>query len=300
MKKRMLIVPLVALILLGACSKNHSNYDTAEPLAKAAESAMIVDESRVSSTDSIVTEAKVKLIKTAEMHFMVKDVLKASETITSLVSQHNGMVMNHHLETTVQDSRTIASNNDSVRQVTAFTTNDEMVVRVPQQYLIVFMNEVSHLGIQVTSMKMDVDDRTISYVEAQQKAKNRSQVATYQLKQKPNIQSAASLLALKDEKTDKEISNLKTDADMKYSTINLRFTQNAGVSIQRLPNTDLSAYNLPAGQRLWQSVINGWAIFSDVIIGLLNLWVFVVLAIAGYLTYRMYKKRQMKTVEAII
>ncbi len=297
MKKRMLSALVISIALFSACSGNRSNESAYKNLT--ADSASVSDQKALSN-ETDTANVNPKLVKTAEMQFKVKDALKAGETITGLVNQHGGMVMNHHLETTVNDTRTLALNDDSVRQVSAFTTTDEMIVRVPQRHLAELMSQVSYLSTQVTLMKMDVDDRTINYMEAAQKARNRADVVTYQQKEKASARSAASLLALKDEKTNREIDNIRTDAETKYSTLSLNFTQNTGVSIQKLPNTDLSAYGLPAGQRLWHAVQNGWEIFSDVLIGILNLWVFVLLALAGWLGYRFYKKRQVKPIVANI
>lgn len=294
MKKQILSALIIGVSLISACSSSHSDYNNESAYKSASADSATVSYAKGIANESDTTAAHLKLVKTAEMQFKVKDALQASESITTLVSQRGGMVMNHHLQTTVNDTRTLASSDDSVRQVSAFTTTDEMIVRVPQQSLTEVMNQISRLSTQVTLMKMDVDDRTINYLEAAQRAHNRADVAAYQQKEKPGVKSAASLLALKDDKTMQEISNIRTNTETRYSTLSLSFMQNTGVSIQKVANTDLSTYNLPAGQRLWSSLQTGWDIFCNIIIGLLNLWVFILIGLAVYIGYRFYKKQQDK------
>lgn len=119
-------------------------------------------------------------------------------------------------------------------------------------------------------------------------------MAAYQGKEKPTVKSADALLALKDDKTDRQISNMRTDEAVKYSTVNLSFSQSAGINKQIVANPDLSAYNSSMGSRLWLSAINGWELFADIVIGIANLWVFMIIGLIGWLGYRFYKKRHIK------
>ncbi len=282
MQKRILIMFVAAVLLLSACKGNYSSGE--KVLSANADSA---------STSADTVAGKPKLVKTAEMQFKVKNVLKASEAVTALTSQYDGMVMNNHLQTTVDNSEEVRLSNDSVMQISAFITTAEMTVKIPQQHLSEFMNQVSHMSIQVNMMKVDVEDRTIDYLSARMKTQNRTDMIAYRQQAKVTDKNADGILALKDDKADRQISNLKTDDEVKYSTLNLIFSQNAGINKQVAANTDLSAYNLSIPSRLWLAVSNGWLMVTEVIVLIANLWAFLLLAVLGWLSFGYYKKRQL-------
>ncbi|MEO6851144.1 MAG: hypothetical protein ABI203_07525, partial [Mucilaginibacter sp.] len=69
------------------------------------------------------------------------------------------------------------------------------------------------------------------------------------------------------------------------------FYQSDTILKETIANDDPSAYNIPIFQRLGLALANGWAIFMDMVVGLLNLWVFVLAGIALWVGYRFYRKK---------
>jgi hypothetical protein len=90
-----------------------------------------------------------------------------------------------------------------------------------------------------------------------------------------NLLKTQMCLALKDNMVDDQVNNLKTDAAVKYSTIILSFYQDKTISKQLIANDDPSAYHPPFFSRLLMALANGWYMFAEIILGLANLWMFL-------------------------
>jgi hypothetical protein len=271
MKTRILIVAAAALGLLAACK--------GKGVSASADSA---------HSDY---EMKKQLVKTADVNFKVKNVFKTGEAIAALTDQCKGMVMHHQMQSSVKCSENVHLTNDSVMLVSSYSTTADMTIRIPSEKLETFINQVSHMGVYVNSSKMDIEDKSLEYLSTKLKAENREELVDQQKTGKVVLKHPAETLGVKDDIVDKEINNLKTDEDVTYSTVMLSFYQTDTISKETVANDDPSAYNIPFFQRLTLAFANGWAIFVDVLIGLTNIWMFILAALAAWRGIVYYKKR---------
>jgi Domain of unknown function (DUF4349) len=272
MKTKILIL-LAAVALLAACKGKSSKSQ--------ADSAMAAD----------VALAKTKLVKTADVNFKVKNVLKTGEAIATLTDQYKGMVMHHQMQSAVKGSENVHLTNDSIMLVSSYNTTADMTIKIPSEKLEEFLNKVSHMGIYVNSSKMDIEDRSLDYLSSKLKAENREELVDQQKSGKITLKHPGEILSVKDDIVDKQINNLKTDEDVTYSTITLSFYQSNTISKETIANDDPSAYNIPLFQRLALAFENGWAIFVDMIVGLVNLWMFILAGLAIWRIVVYYRKR---------
>ncbi|HTD98745.1 MAG TPA: DUF4349 domain-containing protein [Mucilaginibacter sp.] len=273
MKTKFLPILLVAVALLAACKGK--SYKSSADSAKVADS---------------VTMAN-KLVKTADISFKVKDVKQTGEAISALTDKFDGMVMHHQMQSSINKVENIHLSNDSMMLISAFNTTAEMTVKIPSDKLENFVNQVNRMGIYISSSKMDIEDRSLDYLSSKLKADNRKELVKEQKSGKITLKHPDEILTVKDDMVDKQISNLKTDEQVMYSTINLNFYQNDTILKEVMANSDPSAYNIPMFQRLGLALGNGWAIFMDMLVGMLNLWVFILAAIGVWMGYRYYKNR---------
>lgn len=279
MKTKILMLPLAAVLLLGACKGSAPHYEainnsTADTVAVAADSS-----------------AAQKLVKTAIMRFKVKNVQQTAEKITALTVKNNGMVMNHQMESTSRDSKDFKISDDSVNRVSSFTTTADMTVKVPSAHLEDFMTEVAHMGMYVTSSKMDIEDKSLDFLSAKLKVNNRKELVDQQKRGKITIKNPVNVLLLKDDMVDGQIGNLKIDDAVKYSIITLSFYQSNTVFQEHIANDDPSAYNLPFLNRLAGAFANGWYLFTGAVLVLVNLWVFILAGIGIWILIRFYKRK---------
>lgn len=285
MKKKLFLALLAGVLLLGACKG--SNY---EALRDEKASSTSADTVAVADT-SKVDVASTKLVKTADMRFKVKNVQQTGDAIAALTTRDGGMVMHHQMVANVERSEDIRVSDDSVKRVSALSTNADMTVKVPSEKLESFMTEVSHMGMYVTLRKMDIEDRTLDYLSEKLKLRNRQDLVDQQKKGKVVIKNPVNVMLLKDDMVDQQIGNMRTDAAVKYSVVSLSFYQSNIIHQEMVANDDPSAYQLPFFKRLVIAMSNGWYVFVELLLGLANAWVFIVLAIGLWVLYRYYKRK---------
>ncbi|HEY4322775.1 MAG TPA: DUF4349 domain-containing protein [Mucilaginibacter sp.] len=282
MKKRILIPLLAGLALLWACKgKGTAEYE-------------VVNNSRTADTTKIDSAAtsQPKLVKTAGIHFKVKNVQQTAERISALATSLNGMIVHHQMTSTNQRSQDIRISDDSVMRVTSFSTVADITVKIPQAKLEDFMNQVSRMGIYITNRSMDITDKSLDYLSSQLKLKNRTELVNQQKKGKVIIKKPEDVLLLKDDMIDEQINNMGINDAVKTSVITLSFYQSNTINKEIIANDDPSAYNLPFFKRLGMAIENGWELFVDVIVGLANLWVFILAGVGLWIVIRNYRSKK--------
>ena len=280
MKTKILMLPLAAVLLLGACKGSGSHYEAINNSATDTVASATMD-----------STASPKLVKTADMRFKVKNVQQTAEKITALTVKNSGMVMHHQMESAVRDSKDFRITDDSVNRVSSFSTTADMTVKIPSEHLEEFMTEVAYMGMYVTMRKMDIEDKSLDFLSAKLKLNSRKELVDQQKKGKVTIKNPVNVLLLKDDMVDGQIGNLKIDDAVKYSIITLSFYQSNTILQEHIANDDPSAYNLPFFSRLAGSFANGWHLFMEAILAIANLWVFILAGISILLLIRFYRRK---------
>jgi hypothetical protein len=288
MKTRMLLIISAVIALLSACKgKSSGDYEFINN-----------HKNSYSAADSVgpadTSKLPAKLVITAGINFKVKNVQQASENIVNLTKQYRGMVMHHKVESAARQSSDVHISNDSIMRIAAYNTTADMVVKIPSDEMEDFMVKVNHLGIYINSSTMHIEDRTLDYFSARLKLKDRQELVSQQKQGKVYIKNPTDVLLLKDDMVDQQIGKLRTDDAVKYSTIELNFYQSDTILKEIIANDDSSAYNIPVLQRIGMAFASGWAIFMDILIGLINLWMFILAGSGMWVAYRYYTKRKVR------
>ncbi len=282
MKAKILIPLLAVIILLAACKGKRGSEEFAGSADTTVSTTRAFDTSRLEA----------KLVKTADMRFKVKDVQQTSEKITALTTGYKGMIMHHQVESSGMRSVDIKKSEDSIIQVTSFSTTADITVKIPSEKLEEFMNEVAHMGVVLNVRRMDISDKSLEYMAARLKLKNRNDLISQQKAGKVVIKNPTNVLALKDDMVDQQIGNQQIDDEVKNSIVSLIFYQSNTIYKETIANDDPSDYNLPFFKRLGGSIENGWSIFENVMLGLANLWVFVIAGIVVWMIIRHYRNKR--------
>jgi len=193
------------------------------------------------------------------------------------------------MQANVESSQDIRVSDDSVKRVSALSTSADMTVKVPSDKLEAYMTEIAHMGMYVTLRKMDIEDRTLDYLSEKLKLKNRQDLVDQQKKGKVVIKNPVNVMLLKDDMVDQQIGNMRTDEAVKYSIVTLSFYQSNFINQEMIANDDPSAYQLPFFNRLMIALSNGWHLFVELLLGLANIWVFIMLSAVLWVLYRYYK-----------
>ena len=279
--KNKILIPLIAgLALLCACKgKNNTEFLNR---ASTADSATI--------DSAIVTTPK--LVKTAKMYFKVRSVKQSISKITGLVASYDGMIIHHKLESININSTNARVSNDSVMRVTCFNTNADLIIKIPVDKLQEFMNQISDMGLHIDESTMDITDKSLDYLSARLKLKSRTELVNQQKKGKITIKNTANVLNLKDEMVDEQIANKEIDNAVKYSTVSLSFYESNTISKEVIANDDPSAYELPFFKRVSMAFENGVQLFEDTFITLINLWLFIIIALGCWLLFKKYRVKK--------
>jgi hypothetical protein len=278
--KAKILIPLAGLAFFCAC-KEKTGYEFVNNSNSA-------DSTKMDTT----VGAGPKLVKTAGMRFKVKNVDQTSEHIAVLTTDYHGMMMHHQMGSTSERSLDIRISNDSVMRVTSFYTTADITVKVPSEKLDEFMNKVAGMGIYVNNRSMDITDKSLDYLSARLKLQSRNELVSQQKKGKVIIKNPANVLLLKDEMVDQQISNRQIDDAVKESVVSLSFYQSNTINREVIANNDPSVYNLSFFKRLWIAVENGWSLFADVVVGLINLWVFMGIGFGVWVIIKYYKRKK--------
>jgi hypothetical protein len=302
--KTKILIPLAGVALFCACKGAGSGSQSADSdvttSRKEAVNDLKTDTGRIArtaSTDQTI-QATQKLVKTASMHFKVKDVQQTSNQIAALTANCNGTVMYHTINSVAGDSTTIRKTDDSLLKITVYNSTADMTVRIPSANVESFVTQVAQMGLVVNSLKFEINDKTFDYLATRLKLNNQKERARDNEDGGARLKDPDNLLNFKNNLVDQQIKNLKTDDSVKNAVIALNFYENNAVHKELIANPDLSAYNLPLSNRMGTSFKNGWSVFINIMVELANLWVLVPIGGLVWLVVRYFNKRK-KTVEAL-
>lgn len=286
MKMSNLLVLLAVLCLFGAC-KGNGNY---EP---------VNNKDMISSADTVAADSTGSiLVKTAEMNIKVKDVAHVSEGIVNLTTQYRGMVVHHQMQSEELRSQDMLLSSDSLERVTVMHTTAGITVKIPSDSLEQFMNKVSKMGLHVNVRRMDIEDKTLDYLSSQLKLNSRTQLVSQQKTGKIKIKDPAAVLMLKDDMIDEKINNKRIDEAAKNSVVDMSLYQSNTVMKEHIANDDPGAYQISFLKRITFALTNGWNLFATFIIGLANLWVFLLAGYGAWLLVKLYKRKALPVINA--
>jgi len=302
--KTKILIPLAGVALFCACkgsgSSGASTDSDTTTRVNAAVSNLKSDSGK--STQTVKTAQPIvamqKLVKTASMHFTVKDVQQTSDRIAALTASSNGTVMYHTINSVAGDSTTIRKTDDSLLKITVYNSTADMTVRIPSANVESFVTQVAQMGLVVNSLKFEINDKTYDYLSTRLKLNNQKERARDNSDGSARLKDPDNLLNFKNNLVDQQIKNLKTDDSVKNAVIALSFYENNVVHKELIANPDLSAYNLPASTRMGTSFKTGWSVFIDIMVELANLWVLVPIGGLVWLVVRYFNKRK-KAVEVV-
>lgn len=244
-----------------------------------------------SHSDISVTEEK--LVKTASMDFKVKDVYQSSRLLSEQAGSLGGMVSHQRIKTSVTDSKSIPFSKDSLQVISCYETHAEMSVRVPSQHLEEFLHRVSSNASFINTSSLDIDDRSIDYHSQELRMQSRKDIMDSQLS-KSNIKTKDALTLADQQELviDHKINNLRTDAEVRFSVVDLNFFQNVSIKKELIANNDLDIYAAPFMKRLVNAILIGCILFADFIIAISHLWLFIFIGVICWLGFLYYKRKK--------
>ncbi|MGN6395168.1 MAG: DUF4349 domain-containing protein [Mucilaginibacter sp.] len=230
-----------------------------------------------------------RIVQKADIHFRVKSVTQTAEQIAALTADLKGSIIYQTIHSTLQSQQDFKRSDDSITRVTITRPAAEMKVKVPPPYLEVFLLEVARLGIHIDSSHLIVNDKTLDYLSAQLKLKDKTgELAERESKAETKITTETQ--NLKNNIIDERIKNLRLADSAKMGVISLSFYENDVITKEVLPSRNLGSYNESASNRVATSVKEGWDVFVDFIAVIIKAWVLLPLGFIAWLIIKRFNK----------
>lgn len=235
-------------------------------------------EQLVSNQQSALEQNR-QLVKSAQLQFEVKDVLKTTSALEQQLLQYNGYIEEKQINYQVSDRSERDRIDGSVDIYEKITPTVQLTVRIPNAQVTSFLNNLLPLMLNFNTQSYEAKRYELKLLEEKLNTANQS-----------NSGSNAVNNQLQ------QLTNLEVKDRLAYSTIRLEFFQQSQVrkthdlNINRIATLDSD----PLFSRIWEAIKVGLYGFRETIIWLVMLWpLYVAIAILWGIR-RWYKAKKSK------
>jgi Domain of unknown function (DUF4349) len=296
MRTPKIILGLGLLILTFSCSRQGREEAEKGTVADSISNAFISSSAAVENG----RDSTRRFIRTAELKFKVKSVIKSTYDIEDITNRQGGFVTYTNLTSDINNVTTIAVSADSTLETTYYTVTNSIKIRVPNTKLDTTLKEISrnidYLDYRIIKAE-DVALQILSNNLIQKRsAKNQERLANAIDKKGKKLNettNAEELLLDKQEQSDNaKISNLSLTDQIEFSTINIFIYQRQTFKRELILNDkNVDAYDPSFGSKILESLKFGWDILETFLVFLTKLWGLFLFAILVYILYKKYGHR---------
>jgi len=305
------IVATIAL-LMWSCSQNQHREsldmaDIAMQRSASVEEESILGNQNLSPETYISSSAALenpndtirKMIRTANIKFKVKDVIKTTYNIENIVAKHNGFVENTNLTSQINYTKETQVKEDSILLTTYYSVNNTLTLRIPNTQLDSTLKEIAKFVEFMDYRIINAKDVTLDLLS---KRLEQNRLARYDNrmvnaiddkgKRLNDVSDAENNLLQKQVQADEaKLANLQILDKIKYSTITLSLYQNRSIKYEVIAKEKtIKPYSTPFGTRFLNALEFGWTITVDFFIFLINIWSIILIAILAFLGVRYFRK----------
>jgi len=238
-----------------------------------------------------------KFIRTANLKFKVKSVIKSTYDIENITGSHGGFVTYTNLASNIDNVTNIAVSADSSLETTYYTVTNSITLRVPNIQLDTTLKEIAHNIDYLDYRIIKADDVALQILSnsltQKRSAKNEERLTNAidnRGKKLNETTLAEEILLSKQEQADQaKISNLSLSDQVKFSTVNLLIYQRQTIKRELISNDkNIEAYEPGFGSKILDSIKFGWDMLEGGIIFLTKLWALFLFAGFVYFMYKRY------------
>ncbi|EJL66559.1 DUF4349 domain-containing protein [Flavobacterium sp. CF136] len=290
------LTTLVIIALLFSCKK--ADYASSEETTDYKTSA---DSTAVSSSAAVEKkDSKQKFIRTADIKFKVKNVVKSTYAIENATQKFGGFVTYTNLQSNIHDQIKTKISQDSTLETTKYTVENNITIRVPNTQLDTVIKtiakQIDFLDFRVIKAD-DVSLKLLSNQLSQKRSTNTEKRVEKAIDEKGkkinDIMEAENTLANRKEANDnRTIDNLSLQDQINFSTVTLQLYQNETIRQEIMPSEKNSdAYKPNLGIQVLDSLKNGWYILESIFVFIINLWPFILIGFGTFFLYKKYIKK---------
>jgi hypothetical protein len=285
-----------------SCSTNYEHKNESSAADTASVTQQTPSTESISSSAAIETGKDIlrKFIRSAELKFKVKNVIKATYQIEDVTVRFGGFVSYTKLSSNTEYKYVTRISADSSVESTHFTVVNTMTLRVPNtrldsvlkaiaplvEYMDYRIIKADDIGLQILSNRL-AEKRINKHEKRMNNAiENRGKKLSETTEAEENLYN-------KREAADNAmISNLALMDQVNYSTVSLSLYQRQEVKKELIANEEnIKSYEPGFRNKLIASMRGGWKIIEAVILFIVQLWGLILFAVALFLAYRILRKR---------
>jgi hypothetical protein len=241
-----------------------------------------------------------RMIRTANIKFKVKDVIKSTYNIENIVVKHNGFVENTNLTSQINYTKETAIKEDSILLTTYYTVINALILRVPNTQLDTTLKEIAQFVEFMDYRNISARDVTLDLLA---KRLEQSRLARYDSrmtnavdnkgKRLDDVSNAEDHILRRQTQADEaKLANLQILDKIKFSTITLSLYQNQSIKYEVVAKEKtVKPYSTPFGTRFIDALKFGWIIIVEFFLFLVNIWSIILIGILVLWGVKYFKKR---------
>ena len=276
MQTTKIILGLGLSILLFGCGQSRNEQMESKAMADSTSNAFISSSAAVENGKDTTR----RFIRTADLKFKVKSVIKSTYDIENITNRQGGFVTFTNLTSDINNVTTTAVSADSSLETTYYTVTNSITLRVPNTKLDTTLKEISnnidYLDFRIIKAE-DVALQILSNNLTQKRSAKNEERLTNAIdnrgKKLNETTVAEEILLSKQEQADNaKISNLSLTDQIKFSTINLSIYQRQTIKRELISNDkNIDAYEPGFGTKILDALKYGWDILETFIVFLTKL-----------------------------
>jgi hypothetical protein len=216
--------------------------------------------------------SKLKLIKTADARIEVKNYKDSKKEIDSIVKQSNAY---------------ISSENESKYET---RIQNRITIRTPSDNFDSLLNKLLVTAHRIEAKSIEVKDVTEEYIDVEARLKSKKQLEERYLTLLQQAKNVKDILEI-----ESNLNKIREEIESKQGRLN--YLQNQ-IALSTITLTYFKELPVPLTQRakfafrMSKGFVEGWNMFLSVIVGIVYLWVFIFIGLAGFLIWKFKKKRK--------
>jgi hypothetical protein len=296
-----------SLLILG-CGQKRNGQMEMEATADAVSSSMTSGDSKDAASAPVSSSAAVetgkdstrKFIRTAELKFKVKSVIKSTYDIENITGRQGGFVTYTNLKSDINREVTTAVSADSSLETIYYTVTNAITLRVPNTRLDTTLKEIAANIDYLDYRIIKADDVALQITAngmAQKRAATSEQRITNAIdnrgrKLEETTTAEETVLNRQEQQDNAQLSNLSLKDQISFSTVNLEIYQRQTLRRELIGNDkNIDAYEMGFGAKIWEALKGGWRILEDFVVFLVSIWGLLLVAGVLYFVWRKWKKR---------
>lgn len=256
-------------------------------------------EAYVSSSAAKVSakDSNRKFVRTADLRFRVKNVIKATYEIEDIVGRQDGFVTLTNLHSTIDYVENTPISKDSTLESTHYTVQNNMTIRVPNTLLDTTLKQIAKLVDYMDYRVIKAEDVSLQLLTnrlsqkrlTQHEQSLREAIQQRGRKLEETVNAEENLLARKQQSDESMISNLSLKDQVDLSTITLALYQKQAVQRELILNgQNIEAYQPSFGSQILDALLVGWHVLQSVVIFIVKIWWFILLVLGAYFLWKKY------------